>query len=200
MRKLTAVIGALFSLLPLGQALVTGTGVTLTTAAVMIFIPETAKAESVRFYEKKADTKFNEEDYYGAIADYLKAIEVNPKFEDTYYSFARIGRSQYYLKDYKSAIKNFTKSIQSRPGYAYAYSLRADTKADMGDNYGAISDYNRAIEIDPNDPYAYIFSGYAKQNLGDLDSACADWYIARRKDTKMIFKMDSLLSEFCTNE
>ena len=70
----------------------------------------------------------------------------------------------------------------------------------LGRKSGAISDYNRAIEIDPDDPYAYIFYGYAKQNLGDMDGACSAWRIGRRKDTKMIFKMDSLLSRFCTNQ
>ena len=49
MKKRTAVIGALVSLLPLGQPLFIGTGAVLTSAAVMIAVPEKAKAESAFF-------------------------------------------------------------------------------------------------------------------------------------------------------
>ena len=200
MKKRIVFIAALVSLMPVGQPLMIWTGAALTSAGVMFSVPNQAKADSSRFYEKRADKKFNDQDYFDAIADYLKAIEVNPKSEDTYYAFARIGYSQYHLKDYKSAIKSFTKSIQIRPGYKYAYTLRGDTKAGMGDNYGAISDYNRAIGIDPDDPYPFVSSGYAKHNLGDMDCACSDWRIARRKDTKNIFKIDPLLSRFCISQ
>ena len=175
MKKRIAFIGALISLMPSTHTLLIGTGVALTSAAVTISMPEKAQAETARFYEKRADKKFYDEDYYGAIADYLKAIEVNTDFEDTYYAFARIGRSQYYLKDYKNSIKSLTKSIQIRPRYKYAYDLRGDAKLDSGDYYGAISDYNKAIDIKSDDSYSYYFRANAKRRIGDMKGACADW-------------------------
>tara|TARA_B100000700_G_scaffold314504_1_gene401182 strand:+ start:2700 stop:2879 length:180 start_codon:yes stop_codon:yes gene_type:complete len=50
MKKRTAVIGALVSLLPLGQPLVIGTGAALTITVMMFSVPEKAHAESVDFY------------------------------------------------------------------------------------------------------------------------------------------------------
>ena len=46
MKKRTVVIGALVSLLPIGQPLVIGTGAALTSTAVMLAAPESAKAET----------------------------------------------------------------------------------------------------------------------------------------------------------
>ena len=175
MKKRITAIAAALSLVPIGQPLLVGTGAVLTSVGLMLSIPKIAEADTARFYEQRADEKFDDKDYYGAIADYLKAIEVNTEFEDTYYAFARIGRSQYYLKDYKSAIKNLTKSIQRRPQYEYAYNLRGDAKLDSGDYYGAISDYNKAIDILPDESYAYYFRAKAKQKTGDIQGACSDW-------------------------
>ena len=57
MKKRTAVIGALVSLLPLGQPLVIGTGAALTSAGVILTVPEKAKAESAVFYYNRGIDK-----------------------------------------------------------------------------------------------------------------------------------------------
>ena len=44
MKKRTAIIGALVSLLPVGQPLVIGTGAVLTSTAVMVSIPAEVNA------------------------------------------------------------------------------------------------------------------------------------------------------------
>ena len=54
MKKRTAVIGALVSLLPMGQPLFIRTGVVLTSAAGMLAVPESAQAESASFYFDRA--------------------------------------------------------------------------------------------------------------------------------------------------
>ena len=53
MKKRTAAIGLLMSLLPLGQPLVIKTSVALTSAGLFLSIPEEANAESaVSFYNQ----------------------------------------------------------------------------------------------------------------------------------------------------
>ena len=86
MKKRTAVLGALVSLLPIGQPLVIGTGAVLTSAAVMLSVPEKANAESSAFYINRGNEKYQSGDYYGAISDYNKAIEINPRDADAYYN------------------------------------------------------------------------------------------------------------------
>ena len=76
MKKCTAIIGALVSLLPLGQPLVIGTGAALTSAAVILSVPEKVQAESADFYIDRGIEKGKSGDYYGAISDFNQAIKI----------------------------------------------------------------------------------------------------------------------------
>jgi tetratricopeptide (TPR) repeat protein len=51
-------------------------------------------------------------DYQGAIEDYTKALEINPKNSYSYYNR---GNSKSKLKDYLGAIEDFTKAIEINP-------------------------------------------------------------------------------------
>ena len=84
MKKHTAIFGAMVSLMPMGQPLMIGTGTVLTSAAVMLSVPEKAQAESAAFYYNRGVDKYKDGNYYGAIADYTKAIEINPRYADAY--------------------------------------------------------------------------------------------------------------------
>ena len=172
MKKRTAIISALVSLLPMGQPLLIGTGAALTSAAVMLFVPEKAKAESARFYIKRGDEKLSNEDYYGAISEFNKAIDIN---SNDSYAYRRRGRSKFWIQDYQGSLSDYNKSIEIDPSNKFTYQFRGDTKLDSGDSYGAISDFLKAIDIDPKDPYSYDFMGDAKQKLGDIKGACSDW-------------------------
>ena len=57
MKKRTAVLGALVSLLPLGQPLVIGTGAVFMSAGVMLSLPAKVNAESATFYFNRGYNK-----------------------------------------------------------------------------------------------------------------------------------------------
>ena len=197
MKKRFALICLLASLMPIVQILMIRTGFYLTSTVIMIALPLKVNAESAQFYLKRADEKFSRKDYYAAISDYTRVIEMGYARS---YPIRRRGRSKYYLGDLSGALSDFNQAILNEPLIRFNYQFRGDAKADMGDNYGAISDYKRAIEIDPNDPYSYIFSGYAKLNLKDINGACLDWRIAKNKDIKNNFQSPGLmLSRYCIN-
>ena len=84
MKKRTAFIGAILSLIPLGQPLLIKTGVVLSSSAVMLSLPEKANAESADFYFNRAYDKSENGDHYGAISDYTKAIEIERNFKEAY--------------------------------------------------------------------------------------------------------------------
>ena len=130
------------------------------------------KAQTSEEYFYRAYEKINLKDYYGAIADYTKAIEINPNFSNAYYNR---GLTKYDLKDYKGAIEDYTKAIEINPNYIQAYNNRGAVKRELKDNYGAIADYTKAIEINPNHSSAYYNRGAVKSELKDNYGAIADY-------------------------
>ena len=60
-----------------------------------------SKKEAAEKYFKLGVEKYDKKDYQGAIADYDKAIELNPKYADAYY---KRGNAKHQLKQHKEAI------------------------------------------------------------------------------------------------
>ena len=80
-----------------------------------------------------------------AIADFTKAIQLDPRNSAAYFNRGRILANKNNLDD---AISDFSKAIDIDPRDAMAYSNRGVLRARKGDGDGAIADYNKAIEID----------------------------------------------------
>ena len=86
-------------------------------------------------------------DHEGAIADYDKALELNPQYTEAYNSR---GNAKYASGDHEGAIADYDKAIECDPQHADAYSNRGSAKDASGDHAGAREDWARAREIDPN--------------------------------------------------
>ena len=78
MKKRTAFIGAILSLIPLGNPLILKTSLVLSMNGLMLSVPEKINAETFEYYFELAYEKGKKSDYYGAISDYTKAIEIDP--------------------------------------------------------------------------------------------------------------------------
>ncbi len=115
-------------------------------------------------YNKRGLAKYDSDYISGAIADFTKAIEINPNYAKAYYNRgeAYLSRAEEKddLDDYSVAIADFTKAIEINPKYAEAYLSRGVAKCDSGDEAGACEDWNKAGEL--GDSTAWEF-------LGDLD-------------------------------
>ena len=85
MKKRTAFIGAILSLIPLGQPLLIGTGAVFISSAVIHSLSAKAEKNNAQFYYERGGKKLDKGIYKGAISDYTKAIEINPEYEDAYY-------------------------------------------------------------------------------------------------------------------
>jgi tetratricopeptide (TPR) repeat protein len=107
-----------------------------------------------------------------ALADFNKAIELDPKNADAYNS-----RGNVYLdkKQYKAAIADYTQAIKLAPAYAFAYDNRGDAYDDDGDPQDAIVDYTKAIELSPNNSSFYNDRGLAYFHEKNYDKAIADY-------------------------
>tara|TARA_Y100000589_G_scaffold253577_1_gene242297 strand:- start:290 stop:892 length:603 start_codon:yes stop_codon:yes gene_type:complete len=196
MKKRTAFIGTILSLISFGQPLLIKTGVVLSSSVVTLSISEKAQAQSADFYIDRANEKFDDEDYYGAISEYNRALKINPY---SVFALSRIGRSKYYLEDYKGALQILDKAVKMDENYKFSFVLRGDVKFKLEDYYGAISDYNKSIKIDANDLFPYYFRGLAKKEIGDTNGACSDMKrsLELSKNNKMTEILNKWIKNYC---
>ncbi len=123
-------------------------------------------------YFIRAVPKNDSGDYSGAIADYSKAIAINPLYAVAYNNR---GIAKYYLKNHQGAISDYNKAIAIDPQLASAYTNRGAAKLDSNDYQGAMKDSNMAIAIDPQSVNAYMNRGIAKSYFGNHQEAIADY-------------------------
>jgi Tfp pilus assembly protein PilF len=109
--------------------------------------------------------------YDRAIADFTKAIELNPQDPMAY---DHRGDAYYRVHDYTRAIADFTKVIEINPGYANVYfnlgiSYKASGAVDLAIRYLSF-----AIDVNHRDADAYRMRAKIYQARGDLNRAVSD--------------------------
>ena len=128
MSRRRTVLAAALSLLPLGQPLLLGSTTALATAAVVLST-QAAHAQSAEDYVNRGNSKYRLRDYQGAIADYNKAIAINPQYSPAY---LHRGLAKGMLNDVvglplsNSACLDFNKA--SSMGNQYAVNLLLELK------------------------------------------------------------------------
>ena len=97
-------------------------------------------------------------DIDGAIADYSKAIDLDPNF-----AIALNNRGDAYIQtgDLDKAVADLDKAISAEPDFPRALGNRGYAKYLMHDYDGAIVDYTAEIALTPNDVLAFINRGTA---------------------------------------
>ena len=123
-------------------------------------------------YFERGNAKLHKGDLDGALADYDKAIELNP---DYVVAYNNRGFTKSKKGDLDGALADCDKAIELNPDYAVAYNNRGIAKWHKGDLVGALADYDKAIELNPDHAGAYNNRGFTKSNKGDLDGALADY-------------------------
>lgn len=116
-----------------------------------------------------------EENYIGDKVDdaknanklYLKAIKLNPSFQNALNGYAQ--NLRLIIKDYESAIDVYTKLIDINPNYESAYIRRGYCKSQLNDYQGHLDDFNKSISINNGkmDVDDYVSRSIIKQKLKD---------------------------------
>ena len=127
MSRRTIAIAAALSVLALGSPLITANANPL-----------------ARQYHDHGLDKYDAGNYQGAIADFNKAIEIDPQNADAYY-YRAYAKGQ--LKDYQGAIADFTKTIEINPQDANAYMNRGYAREFTNDRKGACLDWRKAVDL-----------------------------------------------------
>jgi len=121
------------------------------------------------------------EETYKAIADYDKAIELDPKLAAAYNGR---GNAWYVKREYDQAIADYDKAIELDPKLAAAYTNR-DLARKAKQEYGKAIDSGKAIELDPKDAKAYLNRGNTWYHRQEYDQAIADYDKAIELDPKL---------------
>jgi tetratricopeptide (TPR) repeat protein len=121
-------------------------------------------------------------DLDGAIADFDRAIELNPKDDAPYYNRAQAKRLK---KDAAGAIADYTRAIDLGSTNPAAYNNRGNARSENNDRDGAIADYTRAIELKPDYARAYYNRAVTKEAKGDKTGADADSKMAAKLDPEL---------------
>jgi tetratricopeptide (TPR) repeat protein len=95
-----------------------------------------------------------------AIADFDKALALDPHFAGAHYNRASAAKAK---GDLKTAIDELTRAIESPDNdhLSDTYNNRGTIRHDDGDTLGSLADFTKAIEIDPKNVFAYVNRGYA---------------------------------------
>jgi tetratricopeptide (TPR) repeat protein len=126
-------------------------------------------------YIQDGDLKQELKDAQGAIAEYNKAIEVDPKSFRAYLKICEVKSN--LLKDAQGAINDCKQALEFDPKYSLAYLQIGLIKTNLLKDYqGAIAEIDKAIEISPNLARAYYYRGQVKSKfLKDAAGAKFDY-------------------------
>jgi tetratricopeptide (TPR) repeat protein len=119
--------------------------------------------------------KYDKGDYKGAVADFNRTIQLDPKNAVVYYNLALLKEDK--LNDPQGGLADYNRAISIDPKYYFAYNNRGLLKKNkLNDYQGALSDFNQAISIDPKDCFAYNNRGNLRHDkLNDPQGALADF-------------------------
>ncbi len=146
------------------------------TTPLSTSIEETQKAESPQdqslAYSNRASMRFLKKDINGAIADFDKAIELNPKNPELYLNRGYIKQ---LTNDLKGALADYNNALSINPRFAFAYNNRGVLKVALNDIQGAMDDYAKAIELNGKYSDAFYNRANLKYMLSDNKGALADY-------------------------
>lgn len=130
--------------------------------------------EKAKVYEQTAATLVYKGDWAGAIVEYSKAIELNPKSDIAYE-----GRGNVYttMKNFDLAIADLTRAIELRPDRGGPYYGRGIAYRLQGNLDNAIADLSKAIGDRSKTRWrsALYERGLAYKAQGNLSEAKADF-------------------------
>ncbi|MFN6299119.1 MAG: tetratricopeptide repeat protein, partial [Microcystis sp.] len=129
-------------------------------------------APRAAWYGNRGNIYINQQKYELALADYNKAILLNPNLAGAYYNRGVLYRLQ---EKYDLALADWNKAIEINPNFAEAYVNRGALYYDLQKYELALADWNKAIKINPNLAQAYYNRGLLYHNQQKYELALADY-------------------------
>jgi tetratricopeptide (TPR) repeat protein len=130
-------------------------------------------------YFKRAVTRSELDEPEGAIADYTRVIQINPKHDIAYNNR---GLLRYQMGNREGAIADFNRAILVNPSNSIAYCNRGVVRSEMGNLMGAVEDFSGAVQVSPSCAPAFFQRGLARMHMGNNMGAAEDFSDVIRLD------------------
>ena len=130
--------------------------------------------ETARDYYKRGLRSQSKRDYSGAIANYSKALVLNPDPDTEFLVHFNTGYVHLLAQRWQDSVDSYSQAINIEPNDAKAYSERGDARRGLEDFAGAIADYNRAVELEPSFADAYNNRAFIHNRQRNYEQAKAD--------------------------
>ena len=169
MKKRSAFIGAILSLIPLGQPLIIKTGLVLSTIGFILSVPEKVNAENAEFYLNQGIDEAKKGNLERAKYLLEKSLIINPNNIDTYYNLGLVYQA---LNNDLKALRLYQKALIINSNNKYFLSYIPNIYRSMGNIYVNQKEYEQAILSYLNGIELYSNS---------IDKAELYYYIGRMK-------------------
>ncbi len=116
-------------------------------------------------------------DTRAALANYDKAIELNPTYTD---AWVRKGITLYNNEDYYEAEVCLNEAVRLSPALFKAVYNRGKNRLALNNIDGALGDLDHATSLKPDHPKAHELFGDALMRIGKEEEAALQWAIAER--------------------
>ena len=148
-------------------------------------------------YNHRGHVYSNKGDFDRAIADFTKALELNPNDMEAYNHRGHVYSNK---GDFDRAIADFTKALELNPDYASAYLYRGFAYYKEGDLDLAIADSNKTLELKPIDTVrarAHLLRGATYLLKGNFLNAFDDFVDSNKynPDLKFISPQNYIVSQ-----
>lgn len=117
------------------------------------------------FYVNRAIAKQNLQDTTAALADYNRALKINPQHTAALHN----------LSLFASGKSSIDEAIESDPRELPPHLERGHQRLRQGDNKGAVADFTKALELEDSDPEIWFSRGLARERLQDFKGAFSDY-------------------------
>lgn len=137
-------------------------------AALLLFGP----AQDVASLLLSAEKKLKEGNVDGAIADYTRVLELDPKSAD---AFSLRGLAREKKSDWTAAEKDYGSAVRINPLRQEDYIRRGAMRRNLKDSEGALRDFEEALKLKPGDAWALYYRGLHHLDRNDPQGAIDDF-------------------------
>src|SRR5882757_1245346 len=121
--------------------------------ALLLLLALAARPQTPQMYYQSGGDKFLAKDYPGAIADFSKAVGLEPGYTDAWYFR---GLTKFIAKD-STAADDFSKVLELDPNKVKAWAYRGMVRFRQKAYNTAIADFSRAISLKPDYEEAWFY-------------------------------------------